>query len=255
QVAPERLLDDDARVLGAARLAETLDHGREQARRDGQVVRGSLRVDVVQCGADRLERLGVAVVPVHVPHRLAERLERVPVVDAAPVLLDAVMGALAQVVDTPARRRHADHGDAQVAPLRHRVERGEDLLVREVSGRPEEDKRVRARGFGGLHHCPFSTCPPNSRRMAERSLSAKSASPRELNRSYSEVVMTWAGTLSSMAAITVQRPSPESDTRPANSASCGDLCNASAVRSSSHDATTLPRRHTSATSGMSRSYW
>ena len=52
----------------------------------------------------------------------------------------------------------------------------------------------------------------------------------------------------------VQRPSPESDTRPSKSARSGDSLSACAVRSSSHDATTLPRRHTSATAGMSRSY-
>ena len=39
QVAPERLFDDDARVLGQAGGAEPLDHRREQRGRDGEVVR------------------------------------------------------------------------------------------------------------------------------------------------------------------------------------------------------------------------
>ena len=51
-----------------------------------------------------------------------------------------------------------------------------------------------------------------------------------------------------MAAMIVQRPSPESDTRPENSSSCGSFASASAVRSSSQDAMTLPRRQTSAIS-------
>ena len=59
--------------------------------------------------------------------------------------------------------------------------------------------------------------------MADRSLFWKSASPRELKRSYSAVVSTGAGTASSIAALIVQRPSPESDTRPAKLASAGIL--------------------------------
>ncbi len=67
--------------------------------------------------------------------------------------------------------------------------------------------------------------------------------------------MTGAGTPVSMAAVTVQRPSPESETRPAKSLRSGDRAKASAVRSTSHEPTTEPRRHTSATSATSISYW
>src|SRR5664280_1805853 len=59
---------------------------------------------------------------------------------------------------------------------------------------------------------------------------------------------------SSMAGVIVQRPSPESDTRPENLERSGCPNNAMAVRSSSHDATTLPRRQTSATSPRLKSY-
>ena len=73
----------------------------------------------------------------------------------------------------------------------------------------------------GLLARGFSKWPPNWNRIADSSLSWKSASPRELNRSYSAVVSTGTGTASSMAALIVQRPSPESETRPANSESSG----------------------------------
>ena len=63
------------------------------------------------------------------------------------------------------------------------------------------------------------------------------------------------GRWTSIAAIEVQRPSPESETRPEKSARSGDSCIAAAVRSSSQEPITLPRRQTSATSGRSRSYW
>ena len=89
--------------------------------------------------------------------------------------------------------------------------------------------------------------------MADSSFSAKSASPREENRSYWAVVSTWAGTPTSTAAATVQRPSPESDTRPENPAALGSWSRAWAVRSSSQDPITLPRRHSSATAATSKS--
>lgn len=58
----------------------------------------------------------------------------------------------------------------------------------------------------------FSKWPPNWQRMAERSLFAKFASPRALNRSYSALVRTGTGAASSIAAFIVQRPSPEPET-------------------------------------------
>src|SRR5262249_8956341 len=254
QVAPEGLFDDDAGVIRAAGLAEPFDHGREQAGRDREVVRRALRLGVLQRRADRGERAGVPVVTVHVAHGLGELLERVLVVDATAVLLDAVVTSLAEVVDGPLRRRRPDHRDREMTALGKGVERGKDLLVGEVARCAEEDQRVRVLG-SGVHHCPFSMWPPNSLRRAESSLSAKSASPRELNRSNSDAVMTCAGTLSSIAAMTVQRPSRRAERRPSTSATWGERWSASAVRSSSHDEITLPRRQTSATSGMFRSYW
>ena len=68
----------------------------------------------------------------------------------------------------------------------------------------------------------FSTCPPNCLRIAESVWSAKWSRPREPKREASAVSRTGAGTLSSIAAIAVQRPSPESDTRPEYSCRSGD---------------------------------
>ena len=86
-------------------------------------------------------------------------------------------------------------------------------------------------------------------------LFANSPSSRELKRSKSEAVSTEAGTPSSTAASAVHRPSPESDTRPEKPARSGSSRSAVAVRSRSHDPTTEPRRHTSATSAVSIVYW
>src|SRR6185369_17710992 len=103
-----------------------------------------------------------------------------------------------------------DDGHVEVAAACHRLQGGEDLLVREVAGRAEKDEGVGTRGG----HDFFSTWPPNSNRIAESRRSWNSASPRELKRSKSEAARTCAGTPSSIAASSVHRPSPESETRP-----------------------------------------
>ena len=43
EIAAERLLDDDARVVGEASRAEPVDHRLEQRRRDRQIERRPLR--------------------------------------------------------------------------------------------------------------------------------------------------------------------------------------------------------------------
>src|SRR5262249_35323019 len=148
-----------------------------------------------------------------------------------------------------------------------------ELLVRQVAGGAEDDERAGigrlAQGealgervlrlrrlLGGLRHCSglFSRWPPKAWRIAERTRSPKSASPREAKRLNSDAASTGAGTPSSTAACTVHRPSPESLTRPAYSSSSGVSCSACAVRSSSHEEITDPRRQSSVTAAMSRSY-
>src|SRR5689334_8391736 len=98
-----------------------------------------------------------------------------------------------------------------------------------------------------------STCPPNFWRMAERIFSANVCSWRERKRVYKAEERTSAGTASSMAAWMVQRPSPESCTNPVYSERVGFSASAMAVRSSSQELTTLPRRQTSAMSARLRS--
>src|SRR5262249_40396828 len=142
----------------------------------------------------------------------------------------------------PRRARDADDRQIELPAARHRVQGREDFLVRQVPGGAEEHERV---GLRVRAHF-FSWWPPNWKRIADRSRFWKSASPRELKRAYSAADSTGAGTPSSMPAWIVHRPSPESDTRPAKPARLASSASAAAVRSRSHDAMTLPRRHTSA---------
>jgi len=73
--------------------------------------------------------------------------------------------------------------------------------------------------------------------VADSNRLAKSSSPRELNRWKSAAARTGVGVELSMAAATVQRPSPESDTLPANGFRSWCSASARAVKSSSHDPT------------------
>ena len=85
-----------------------------------------------------------------------------------------------------------------------------------VRAEPEAlEERVLQCLLGRERHACFSRWPPKACRMADRSLLANSASPRESKRSYRAADSTGAGTDSSIAACSVQRPSPESETRPA----------------------------------------
>src|SRR5262249_28246017 len=159
------------------------------------------------------------------------------VVDAAAVFGDAVARAVAQVVHRPLRRRHTDDRHVELVVLHHRIQRGEDLLAREIARHAEEHQRIRR--IPRWHYLvspmawsSFSSWPPNSLRMAESNRSAKSAPSREVKRANSAALSTSAGTPSSTAACTVHRPSPLSETRPANSERSRFCDNACAVRSS-----------------------
>src|SRR5581483_8415592 len=56
----------------------------------------------------------------------------------------------------------------------------------------------------------FTACPPNWFRSAAFTLAANDSSWRDAKRAKRDIVMIGAGTSSSIAESTVQRPSPES---------------------------------------------
>ena len=63
-----------------------------------------------------------------------------------------------------------------------------------------------------LSPAALTAWPPNWLRSAAFTLAANDSSCREAKRAKSESVIAGAGTLSSIAFTTVQRPSPESST-------------------------------------------
>ncbi len=112
-------------------------------------------------------------------------VQRALVIDPAG-LLDAVLHAIAQMRQTPVREGDADHRDLQCVALRHGIQRREGHLVRQIARHAEEHQGVGMRGgheASPLGAALFSAWPPNACRIADSTLSAKSASPRELKRS------------------------------------------------------------------------
>ena len=125
-------------------LAELFHDHPEQHGRDGEVVRRALgRPSSLR---DGLERGRIVVVAVHVAQQ-ARQLGEGRRVEAA-VLLDAVLRPRLELVQGPARLGHADHRRLQVAAADHRLQRREDLLVRQVARGAEEDQGV---GVGVAH--------------------------------------------------------------------------------------------------------
>ena len=183
EIAPERLLQDHARVVGTARRAEPLHDGLEDRRRDGEVVHRAL--GTVECRQELLVRRRFAVVTVDVAQQLVELLESVLVVDAVAVLLDAgrapaCAGRRLSTVTTPPRSRGCRAGHASPssrAPGRSSSARGRPTSRRTRTHRsaPTRSRRPRDHSVVPMVWSSFSSWPPNSLRMAESSLSAKSA--------------------------------------------------------------------------------
>src|SRR5271157_1004680 len=248
-VASERLFDHEPRIVVEAGGGEARRDDAEKGRRDRQIVQRPLRRS--HRLFQELKRRRVVVVAVDIVEELQQFGEGRLVV--ASLMLEAVPGAVAQLLESPAGLGDADDRKARPFVAHESQQRRKDLLVGEIAGRAEEHQGV-GRGVVHFKSAGFSWCPPNSRRIADISLSAYSAAPRDSKRPNSAALRTGAGTPSSFAACKVQRPSPESDTRPENLPRLGSLRKADAVRSSSQEPITLPRRQSSATLAMSISY-
>ena len=139
EIAPERFFDDDPRLLGAAGFGETLHDRAEHARRNRQVVNRP------GCGAQSLFQPGegrrIGVVAAHIAQLRRQLLEATGF-EVAAALLDALAGALFQLVQGPARARHADNGNVEAVAVNHGIERRKDFLVCQIAGGAEKNEGV-----------------------------------------------------------------------------------------------------------------
>ena len=143
EVVAERLLDHEpVPAVLRAPLADLLDERADHRRRDGEVVDAvSARPEVLVHVRERPRDLGparvVAEVHVEVAHRFGQGLPDVLAERIARVLLDRRLHVLAELVVGAFRARVAEHGEVARQQLseRERVERREELLVRQVARR------------------------------------------------------------------------------------------------------------------------
>ena len=150
QVASERLFDNDARMLGQVRGAESFDHRLEERGRDSEVVRRA--PSAAQRLFYRRERVRIFIIPAHILEQGQKMVEGTLVIDPARAL-DAVRHAFVQTRQTPLREGDADYRDLEGAAFHHRIERREDHLVGEIARHTEEHQRVRT---GGGHQSLLS---------------------------------------------------------------------------------------------------
>ena len=135
----EGLFDDDARALGGARADELLDDGAEERGWNGEVVCGVL--GRAELAADGVEGGVLGVVAIDVAQKSGELFPGVGV--EAAVGFDAAARALLELVQCPAGLGDTHHRHVEGATLHHGLQRGKDLLVREISGSAEEYQCVR----------------------------------------------------------------------------------------------------------------
>ena len=204
EVVAERLLDDQARpALGRAPLAELPDERRHRLRRDREVVdavpaRSAFLVELVQQVGELVLAALVGEVERDVAGRLGEPLPDLGLEVVAPELADRVLHLVAELVVRPLRARGADDRELLGEELAagERVQRREDLAVREVAGRAEDDEharlgrppraepleqRIRLNLRLG-HFSLLTACPPNCWRRAASILAANDSSWREAKR-------------------------------------------------------------------------
>src|SRR5262249_25958011 len=96
------------------------------------------------------------------------------------VFLQAVLRASAELIEVPSSFRDTDDRNVEVPSFEHGLQRRKDFFVGKIARGAKENERVRV----GTGHelsllyaasdfsAGFSKCPPNSKRIADSSLSA-----------------------------------------------------------------------------------
>src|SRR5215831_394829 len=134
EIVAERFFDNYPGARRAARFDELFHNSAEQYRRNRQVMRGMF--GVLEFFAQRLKRRRVLVIAGHVPEQAGQFGERCGIESA--MLLQTVLRSCLQLVETPIGLGHADNRHVKIATLQHRLQRREDLLVRQVARGAEE---------------------------------------------------------------------------------------------------------------------
>ena len=100
---------------------------------------GSLRGP--QLLAKLSEGSSVLIVPVHITKKICEKLERIGI--DAPMIFQAVLGTVLQILQAPPGLGHTDDGDTHSLIANQPQQRGKNLFVSEIATRSEKNDCVR----------------------------------------------------------------------------------------------------------------
>ena len=253
EVAAERLLDDHARVVACSRpSARLLDHRREHAGRDRQVV-GGTRGCLSSSALQPREGRRIVVVAVHVAQlrrELRERLRSTP---------PPCSVTLARARSTSCSRVQPD----LATPITGNVELARGGPSPAARGRSScrRGRRWRrrrpGRPSGSFRHALISSRRGRRSRSAWRTAPCSGSRPGRARRSARRAPRSARG----RARPRRSRPPPSSALRPSRRP-CRRTCRgrdrwpapAPSGRAAT-SVTTLPRRHSSVMSARSKSYW
>ncbi len=157
EVVAEGLLDDDPCGLRQPGIAELLDNGAEQERRDLEVEDGGLRI--ADGARDAFVGRGVGEIPADIGEPRGEPLEDVLGHGFAGAL-DAFAGVLPEVLERPVIARDTNDRAVQQAAHLQAVERAEGHHLGQVAGDAEDHEDVGGLALaGGVGGRTLSWCP------------------------------------------------------------------------------------------------
>ena len=175
------------------------------------------------------------------------------------MLLQAVARTRPKLVEVPTRLGHADHRHVKVAAFHHGLQRGKDLLVSQIAGGAKKHQGV---GVGFAHGNLHSLLGSGLLQVPAEPVAHGGEQPVLIIRfaARGEALVERGGKNRYRHGLVdggLDGPPALAGIRyaPGELGQTGSFTKAAAVRSSSHDAITLPRRHTSAMSRRLKSYW
>ena len=148
QVAPQRLLHDDAGPACAARSAERGHHFPEQARRNCEIVQRRSRVP--ERVTQPAEGVRVAVIAAD-EVQASTQVRQHRCVDGIHVRAHAFRDPVLDARETPLLAGQPEHGPGQPSTADQLIDGRNDLLEREVAADPEDHQGVRL-GMPRLSH-------------------------------------------------------------------------------------------------------
>src|SRR5438094_9912013 len=130
----KRLFDNHSCIFHAARMCERFDNIDKKVGRNCQIVGGaSCRAELF---LQAIKGRRLLIIPTDVVKQI-QKLSQAGFVDIFALLAHAIAGPFFQMLISSSSLGYTNHRYVQVTTLDHMIKSGKDLLVSEVSHRPE----------------------------------------------------------------------------------------------------------------------